>query len=167
MRPIIAAILLCCLSSTATARRYRYRRAEIEDTTQVEGDSVQPASKRLMRRLETAKPHGNSTKSGRAPSCNGCARRESVLAKNLRLDTYKQLIGSWYARLSLFALLLGVASLLRKFASKELVITLFYSMLYLVASPTAILVNKILMKDYGFGYPGGSARGFAGFVPVS
>jgi len=31
--------------------------------------------------------------------------------------------------------------------------TLFYGLLYFVASPTAILVNKILMKDYGFGYP--------------
>jgi len=35
----------------------------------------------------------------------------------------------------------------------DTLVTLFYALLYLTASPTAILVNKILMKDYGFGYP--------------
>ena len=31
--------------------------------------------------------------------------------------------------------------------------TLLYTMLYLIASPVAIMANKILMKDKGFGYP--------------
>ena len=85
----------------------------------------------------------------------------------MRLQRYHSLFDTWYAKLGLATLLLVVASLLRAFASWQTVLTLFYAMLYLIASPTAILVNKILMKDYGFGYPGGSARGFAGFVPVS
>jgi len=42
---------------------------------------------------------------------------------------------------------------MQHFLSRDLLVTLFYATLYLLASPTAILVNKILMKDYGFGYP--------------
>ena len=32
-------------------------------------------------------------------------------------------------------------------------ITLGYEGLYLLASPTAVVLNKMLMKDVGFGYP--------------
>ena len=34
-----------------------------------------------------------------------------------------------------------------------MLVTLLYTMLYLIASPVAIMANKILMKDKGFGYP--------------
>ena len=111
-----------------------------------------PPEGRLSQQLRSR----NSTKvksKGRAPSCNGCARRESVLANQMRLQRYHSLFDTWYAKLGLATLLLVVASLLRAFASWQTVLTLFYAMLYLIASPTAILVNKILMKDYGFGYP--------------
>lgn len=90
---------------------------------------------------------------GRAPSCNGCARRESVLANHMRLDTYHRIVRSWYAKLSLGILLAAGIVALRYFASADMVLTLLYAVLYLIASPTAILVNKLLMKDYGFGYP--------------
>ena len=36
---------------------------------------------------------------------------------------------------------------------RDTLTTLLYVVLYLTASPTAILLNKILMKDIGFGYP--------------
>ena len=71
----------------------------------------------------------------------------------MRLQRYHSLLNTWYAKLALATLLLVVAMLLRAFAPWEQVIMLVYALLYLVASPTAILVNKILMKDYGFGYP--------------
>lgn len=35
----------------------------------------------------------------------------------------------------------------------EVLLTLVYTVLYMIASPVAIMCNKILMKDYGFGYP--------------
>ena len=96
--------------------------------------------------------HPRKTK-GRAPSCNGCARRESVLANQMRLQRYHSLMDTWYAKLGLGMLVLVIVVLLRAFASWQTVLTLFYALLYLIASPTAILVNKWLMKDYGFGYP--------------
>lgn len=93
---------------------------------------------------------------GRAPSCNGCARRESVLARTMHLESYSRLvhsIGAGYVALAAVALAVAIALCCRAWVSPSLLLTLFYSTLYLVASPTAILVNKILMKDYGFGYP--------------
>ena len=38
-------------------------------------------------------------------------------------------------------------------ARSDFLLTCFCAILYLLASPTAILVNKVLMKDYGFHYP--------------
>jgi len=93
---------------------------------------------------------------GRAPSCGGCARRESVLAKTMHLHTYTRLVATLGPFTSAFLavlLALGLAVCARYFIPAEALTTLFYALLYLTASPTAILVNKTLMKDYGFGYP--------------
>ena len=93
---------------------------------------------------------------GRAPSCGGCQRRESVLAKTMRLSTYSrtfETLGPLKSSILgvLIALTLGWCA--RRFLEKETLLTLVYALLYLTSSPTAILVNKILMKDIGFGYP--------------
>ncbi len=93
---------------------------------------------------------------GRAPSCGGCARRESVLAKTMRLSTYRHVVETLGPLTStILAVLLAVALGLcaRRYLQMDTLVTLLYALLYLTASPTAILVNKILMKDYGFGYP--------------
>jgi len=74
----------------------------------------------------------------------------------MRLPAYSRLIkavGPTNAIICGVLMLLAAAFLIRRFLSQDLLLTLFYSVLYLIASPTAILVNKILMKDYGFGYP--------------
>jgi hypothetical protein len=91
---------------------------------------------------------------GRAPSCGGCARREGVLASKMRLESYGRIITdmSAHGKVLLVLAAAAVAMLLRMLPRKTLV-TLLYVLLYLVASPTAILLNKILMKDIGFGYP--------------
>eukprot|EP00900_Chrysochromulina_parva_P015640 jgi/Chrpa1/24077/Chrysochromulina_OHIO_Genome00028087-RA len=93
---------------------------------------------------------------GRAPSCGGCQRRESVLAKTMRLSTYSrtfETLGPLNSSILgvLIALTLGWCAW--RFLEKETLLTLVYALLYLTSSPTAILVNKILMKDIGFGYP--------------
>ena len=115
------------------------------------------ANAAVRRRLQSSKDETNGSRkktvAGRAPSCNGCARRESVLAKNMRLAEFQDHLSTWYGKLFL---LLGTGMVimgLRAVSSRETMTTLTYSALYLISSPTAILVNKILMKDYGFGYP--------------
>ena len=93
---------------------------------------------------------------GRAPSCGGCARRESTLAHTLRLNTYTKLFATLGpANLILIgsALLLALGLVMRKLLSADMMQTLLYTTLYLTASPTAIILNKMLMKDLGFGYP--------------
>jgi len=93
---------------------------------------------------------------GRAPSCGGCVRRESMLSQTMRLHTYEQFVkavGPVNAIVGSLALVLVLMICVRLLIPTELLITLFYSLLYLIASPTAILVNKLLMKDLGFGYP--------------
>jgi len=105
------------------------------------------------RQIEEKVP--NSGK-GRAPSCNGCQRRESALAKTMRLSAFSQVVATIGVANSILLgtlLLLLVSAGARHFLPREMLVTLFYTLLYMLASPTAILVNKVLMKDYGFGYP--------------
>jgi len=93
---------------------------------------------------------------GRAPSCGGCVRRESAHAQTMRLQSYGRVLsalGPIYSSLLAGAIALSVGLAMQHFFSRDLLATLFYVLLYLIASPTAILVNKVLMKDYGFGYP--------------
>ena len=101
----------------------------------------------------------NATVAGRAPSCGGCSRRESMLTKQMRLDRYSAMyhqVGPVKSVLTLLTLLSLVTMCVRTFykrVSGELLVTLMYILLYFVASPFAIVINKVLMKDYGFGYP--------------
>ena len=98
-----------------------------------------------------AKSSHNQT--GRAPSCGGCARRESALHSKLRLDHFSpsNLIGGTLALTALLTLLIVAG--FKGWITRELVVTLAYGGLYMLASPTAIVLNKTLMKDIGFGYP--------------
>ena len=93
--------------------------------------------------------------SKRAPSCNGCARRESVLSQTMRLDSFAAALSALGPRLAAAAALALalVGCLCVRSLARELLLTAAYTALYFVASPTAILTNKILMKDVGFGYP--------------
>lgn len=82
-----------------------------------------------------------------------------MLTKQMRLDhyaeTYHQL-GPLKSVLTLLTLLGLITMCIRTFynrVSGELLVTLMYVLLYFVASPFAIVINKVLMKDYGFGYP--------------
>jgi hypothetical protein len=99
---------------------------------------------------------GNATVALRAPSCAGkCPRRESVATQHMHLELYAAMVdqvGPVKAALALLLLVLLVMAM-RTLLSAELLVTLFYIVLYFIASPFAIMVNKILMKDYGFGYP--------------
>ena len=115
-------------------------------------------SELIGRQLTQDEPTGATTgkKPGRAPSCGGCARREAVLSQTMRLQSYGRVVNALGATNA--ALLAGLISLaiflaMQHFLSRDTLVTLGYVILYLIASPTAILVNKILMKDYGFGYP--------------
>ena len=93
---------------------------------------------------------------GRAPSCGGCDRRESAQANKMRLQSYGRIfveLGPIKSSFIAGAITLGIGLAMQHFLSRDTIKTLVYVMLYLLASPTAILVNKILMKDYGFGYP--------------
>ena len=105
------------------------------------------------------KPATNATAAGRAPSCGGCSRRESMLTKQMRLDHYAEMyhqLGPLKSVLTLLTLLGLITMCIRTFykrVSGELLVTLMYVLLYFVASPFAIVINKVLMKDYGFGYP--------------
>ena len=105
-----------------------------------------------MKKAGAGDKAGGST--GRAPSCGGCARREAVLSNTMRLHSYERYMNNLSGQGILLA---GVVCLLCGLALRTLprstLITLFYTALYLTASPTAILLNKILMKDVGFGYP--------------
>ena len=106
--------------------------------------------------MRTSRDSLHKVTKGRAPSCNGCQRREAVLSKTMRLEGYWHIVASLGpVNTALVASSLVVCLVLtaRVFLSRSALETLFYVTLYLVASPTAILVNKILMKDYGFGYP--------------
>ena len=99
---------------------------------------------------------GEDKKRGRAPSCGGCARREGVLTQTMRLQSYGRIftaLGPVTSALLAGGLALGIGLAATYWLSRDVIMTLVYVILYLVASPTAILVNKILMKDYGFGYP--------------
>mmetsp|Transcript_11507 Transcript_11507/g.16391 ORF Transcript_11507/g.16391 Transcript_11507/m.16391 type:complete len:375 (+) Transcript_11507:121-1245(+) len=126
--------------------------------------SAEAAGARLSRRVhaahgievtDTDHPERKESK-GRAPSIGGVHRRESALASTMRLHTYTEMvrelgpIRSTIIVIIVLALLMGAA---RWFFSTEMLITIFYSILYLSASPMAIMANKILMKDEGFGYP--------------
>jgi len=74
----------------------------------------------------------------------------------MRLHTYHRLmeqIGIVNAVAFGLVVLFVVCVIARRVLDRELIITLFYVALYMIASPTAILVNKLLMKDHGFGYP--------------
>ena len=102
-----------------------------------------------------AGPQGGAA-TGRAPSIGGVPRRESALASRLRLDTYSEMVYEFGPiRISLFvAILLALlVAAARWWFSPEMLLTVLYTALYLTASPMAIMANKILMKDKGFGYP--------------
>ena len=85
--------------------------------------------------------------------------RESTLANTMRLTSFQRAVeqlrlpGKALLALAALAVLVYVARKLREPSHRRLLVTLLYSLLYFVASPTAILVNKILMKDKGFHYP--------------
>ena len=109
-----------------------------------------------VQHLKAMALHQNAAPAGRAPSCGGCARRESVLASTMHLSTYGNALASTgsftiCALILLITVVLGLCA--RRFIPGHAMVTLVYVVLYLIASPTAILVNKTLMKDYGFGYP--------------
>ena len=148
-RPHLLLLLLvagCCESSRAD-RRVAEERRELQRKSR-----EQPAPKH-------AATATNATVAGRAPSCGGCSRRESMLTKQMRLDHYAELyhqVGPIKSVLTLLTLLSLISMCLRTFykrVSGELLVTLMYILLYFVASPFAIVINKVLMKDYGFGYP--------------
>lgn len=102
----------------------------------------------------TVKDAPAALKEGRTPSCGGCLGRESVLSETMHLNTYQQVLRAVAPFNSIIvALLLVLCMCIRRFMQREQIITLFFSLLYLITSPTAILVNKMLMKDFGFGYP--------------
>ncbi len=89
----------------------------------------------------------------RAPSCGGCDRRESVLSKQLRLSVYSDLLSDTKFLLLMPVLLAIVCYVLFRLVSRKVIWSLLCIVLYFIASPTAIMCNKILMKDHGFGYP--------------
>jgi len=86
----------------------------------------------------------------RAPSIGGIDRRESALASTLRLHKYTDILtdlGPVRGTLSAIVLLGLLFLAARWFFSREMLITILYCTLYLIASPMAIMANKILMKD--------------------
>ena len=92
----------------------------------------------------------------RAPSCGGCDRRESALTKTLHLNnlgSFFTTTGPVYIVIFSIVILVAIVLCLRRLVSSELQITLLYCLLYFIASPAAILCNKFILKDYGFGYP--------------
>jgi len=93
----------------------------------------------------------------RAPSIGGVDRRESALAKRLRLQQFHDLVMDNLGPLAAigwaFSFFLIFAYCAQRFLSRSVLVTLLCTMLYLIASPVAIMANKILMKDKGFGYP--------------
>jgi len=105
----------------------------------------------------------NGTVGGRAPSCGGCSRRESALTSHMHLEKFVAAvdgIGRVQSALLFlfmcFMIYVCVRSLVgtpcyRRYT--EVLLTLVYTVLYMIASPVAIMCNKVLMKDYGFGYP--------------
>ena len=85
--------------------------------------------------------------------------RESTLAHTMRLSSFQRAaeqLGTPGKALLVVAALAALFYFTRKLRRKEhrqVLLTVLYTILYFVASPTAILVNKILMKDMGFHYP--------------
>ena len=86
--------------------------------------------------------------------------REHVLTDNMRLKSYTRAVHEagpmTLMVISVVAIAVCVCAVRFRHLSparRSVAVTLFYSVLYFVASPTAILVNKILMKDLGFHYP--------------
>jgi len=76
----------------------------------------------------------------------------------MRLDTYGRVLGMLGPTgvvLTAAALAFFTYSLAQRASAstKSAVVTIAYSVFYFIASPTAIIVNKMLMKDYGFHYP--------------
>ena len=109
-----------------------------------------------LREKATVVAQLNVTHPGRAPSCGGCARRESALSNTMHLSSYSILVNVVGVHNVIFGgalLLLAIVFCVHRVASPELMVTLFYATLYFIASPAAILCNKILLKDLGFGYP--------------
>ena len=85
------------------------------------------------------------------------AFRESALSSSMRLPAYSRVVStvSAFGPIGLFLQLALVACLCTRGvkcvrsadrSQMSCLVTIFYSLLYLVASPTAIMVNKILMK---------------------
>lgn len=94
-------------------------------------------------------PAGTQVK-GRAPSIGGIDRRESALASTMRLHKYEDILKSLgpIKGTATVAFLVGLLFLAaRRFFSREMLITILYCIVYLIASPMAIMANKILMKD--------------------
>jgi hypothetical protein len=86
----------------------------------------------------------------RAPSIGGIDRRESALASTLRLHKYTDIltdVGPIRGTLSAVVLLGLLFWAAHCFFSPEMLITILYCILYLIASPMAIMANKVLMKD--------------------
>lgn len=105
----------------------------------------------------------NGTVGGRAPSCGGCSRRESALTSHMHLEKFVAAVdgigrvqSALLFLIMCFMIYVCVRSLVgtpcyRRYT--EVLLTLVYTVLYMIASPVAIMCNKVLMKDYGFGYP--------------
>ena len=82
--------------------------------------------------------------------------RESASASKMRLHKYADLVAKVGPIRSMLLASLAVLALCAcalRFLSRSSLLTLFYTALYLTASPAAILINKVIMKDFGFHYP--------------
>ncbi|KAL1504224.1 hypothetical protein AB1Y20_010633 [Prymnesium parvum] len=85
--------------------------------------------------------------------------RESTLAQTMRLSSFQRAVeqfgvpGKALVGLAVLVAIVYVSRKLREPSHRHLAVTLLYSLLYFLASPSAILINKILMKDMGFHYP--------------
>lgn len=85
--------------------------------------------------------------------------RESTLAHTARLSSFQRILegldilGQSLVVLSFLVASAAILWQLKQRRYRETCITLLYSVLYFLASPSAILINKILMKDVGFHYP--------------
>ena len=82
----------------------------------------------------------------RAPSCDHCVRRESALVQTMHL------YGS-AGEIALAIAFLAMGMLVWSRSAPDTQRLGLWVALYMTASPAAIVANKTLMKDVGFGYP--------------
>ena len=125
---LLLLLLLACESSRAG------REAFAEEKRRLLRKSHEQHEKLLQ--LAPAPAATNATVAGRAPSCGGCSRRESMLTKQMRLDHYAEMyhqLGPIKSVLTLLTLLSLITMCIRTFykrVSGELLVTLMYILLY-------------------------------------